>query len=83
MTGGALNVSGTLDPLSLHVCATCVLSGTGTVVANVSSDGSVAPGTATAPGTLSINGSYTQTTAGKLVIDLAGATSPGKEDWRM
>jgi hypothetical protein len=74
-TGGAMNVSGTLDPLSLHVCAACTLSGTGTVVANVSSDGSVAPGTATAPGTLSINGSYTQSTAGKLVIDLAGATA--------
>ncbi|MBV9727737.1 MAG: PEP-CTERM sorting domain-containing protein, partial [Gammaproteobacteria bacterium] len=75
--GGALNVFGTLDPLSLHVCGACELAGTGTVVANVSSDGNVAPGTATGPGTLSINGAYTQGTAGKLVIDLAGV-GPGQ-----
>jgi len=74
-TGGAMNVSGTLDPLSLHVCATCTLTGTGTVVADVSSDGSVAPGTASAPGTLTISGNYQQSATGKLVIDLAGAAA--------
>jgi hypothetical protein len=74
-TGGTLNVFGTLDPLNLHVCGTCRLTGTGTVVANVSSDGAAAPGSATGPGTLSINGGYSQGTAGELVIDLAGANA--------
>jgi MYXO-CTERM domain-containing protein len=73
--GGAMNVSGTLDPLSLKVCASCTLTGTGSVVANVNSVGVVAAGTATGPGTLSINGPYAQGTAGELVINLAGATA--------
>ena len=72
--GGAMNVSGTLDPLSLKVCASCTLTGTGSVVANANSVGVVVPGTATGPGTLSINGPYAQGTAGELVINLAGAT---------
>ena len=73
--GGAMNVSGTLDPLSLKICASCTLTGTGAVVANVNSVGVVAPGTATGPGTLSINGTYAQGTAGEVVVDLAGATA--------
>src|SRR5215469_1390157 len=75
-TGGAMNVSGTLDPPSLSVCASCKLAGSGAVVANVSSEGVVARGTATAAGMLSIKGAYTQGATGELVIDLASAT-PG------
>src|SRR5205085_8771770 len=50
------------------------LMGTGTVQADVSNAGTVAPGFS--PGILAVNGNYTQTSAGTLAIELAG-TTPG------
>ena len=67
--GGTFNVNGTLDPLSVTVCASCTLTGTGTVVANVTSNGIVHPGPLSP---LSIAGNYTQNAGGELVIDLGG-----------
>jgi hypothetical protein len=49
------------------------LSGSGTINANVSNSGQVSPGGAGTPGTLTITGSYTQTSAGSLNVDLGGA----------
>jgi hypothetical protein len=49
------------------------LAGHGTVVGTVQNSGSVAPGTS--PGTLTITGSYTQTSAGALQIELASLPS--------
>ena len=49
------------------------LTGDGTIVANVTSDGTIAPGNS--PGTLHIDGNYTQAAAGKLEIELASAAS--------
>ncbi len=47
------------------------LAGTGTVKGNVVNRGTVAPGNE-APGTLTVNGYYTQVRNGALVIDIAG-----------
>jgi hypothetical protein len=75
-TGGAMIVNGMLDPLSLNVCTSCRLSGSGTVSADVTSNGSISPGASpSAPGTLSISGNYAQAAGGVLVIDMSGAAA--------
>ena len=55
------------------------LAGSGLVLSSVASDGTLDPGNATAPGTLRIDGTYSQSFAGVLGIDLGG-TSPGQFD---
>src|SRR5208282_5769397 len=76
--GGALIVNGNLDPLSLTVCASCTLSGAGTVaVTNVTMHGTVQGGSSSTPGTLSINGDYSQASDGTLAVLLAGS-GPGQ-----
>ena len=50
--------------------STGTLSGTGTVVATVTSAGDVSPGTT--PGILTITGTYTQSAAGTLEIEIGG-----------
>src|SRR6185503_9030792 len=52
------------------------LGGDGTILANVTSSGRVAPGHSAA--TLNIQGNYTQTAAGDLRIELGGIT-PGTQ----
>ncbi|HKV80454.1 MAG TPA: hypothetical protein VJP02_20055 [Candidatus Sulfotelmatobacter sp.] len=69
---GAITVNGTLDPLSLTVCPSCSLSGTGSIMANVTSNGTVTPG---ASPSLSVTGNYAQGLTGTLLIDLAGTGS--------
>ena len=49
------------------------LAGTGTINGSVSNAGNVSPGDA--PETLTINGSYTQASNGRLLIDIAGANN--------
>jgi hypothetical protein len=56
-----------------------VLSGTGTVNGAVANAAAVSPGTAAAPGRITINGSYTQTAAGSLNVKLGGRTTPGQD----
>ncbi len=56
------------------------LSGTGTINANVSNGGQVIPGGTGAAGTLTINGSYTQTATGALDIDIGGTTAGSQYD---
>jgi T5SS/PEP-CTERM-associated repeat protein len=50
--------------------------GNGSITANVQNGGLVSPGNS--PGVLTITGNYTQSTAGKLLIELAG-TAPGAQ----
>lgn len=50
-----------------------VLSGNGSVIGNVANAGSLSPGSS--PGTLSIDGSFSQTAEGALLIDIAGLAS--------
>ena len=52
------------------------LTGTGTVAANLSSSGTVEPGSTGA--TLAVTGSYAQTATGTLAIDIAGSPAGGQ-----
>jgi hypothetical protein len=73
--GGATTLSGgTLSggPFAFNAG---VLSGSGTINANITNGGQVIPGGTGAIGTLTINGQYTQTTTGSLTIDLGGTTA--------
>jgi RHS repeat-associated protein len=78
VTGGSISLAGTsvfsLKKLVLDSSAT--LSGTGTIIGDFENRSTIAPGTTTTPGKITIQGNYTQASAGKLVIDLAG-NSPG------
>lgn len=75
-TGGTLAINGNLDPLSLTICTACTLMGSGTVTANVTSNGMITPGaSSTSPGTLTITGNYTQNAGGALTIDLGGTAA--------
>ena len=74
--GGVLNVNGTF------VSATNALNnslgtvtGTGTIQANVTNSGVVEPAGPHGAGTLTINGSYTQNSAAKLVVDLVAGNA--------
>jgi len=73
-TSGQLIVDGTLNSLTAVQIAGGVLSGTGTINGNVNNSGLVQPGDA--PGTLTLNGNYSQGSFGLLTIDLGG-TAPG------
>jgi len=72
-TGGKIQVDGTLDPASIEIFG--VLSGTGTVVGDVTNDGTVIGGDSIlAPGTLTETGSYTQNLDGTFDEDIASKT---------
>jgi hypothetical protein len=78
-TAGSTILSGATingGPLGINAGA---LAGTGTINANVTNSGQVVPGGTGVAGTLSINGSYTQTAAGSLDIELGG-TAAGLND---
>jgi autotransporter-associated beta strand protein len=70
---GVLQVDGSITSNTfIHHGST--LTGTGTIKNSVSNNGTVRPGDGT-PGTLAINGNYSQTSHGTLLIDLAGANA--------
>lgn len=52
---------------------TGILSGTGTVMGNLTNNGTIRPGNS--PGTLNIQGDYTQTLTGAMEIEIASPTS--------
>ncbi len=68
--------TGTITAGTLELSTGSVLSGFGTLGANVTKGGEVRPGTT--PGILTINGNYTQTSAGILRIEIGGLT-PGTQ----
>jgi hypothetical protein len=68
-TAGSTTIDGTLTAANVWINAGS-LKGTGTIVGNVTNAGVVTPGDA--PGTLTIQGNYTQTAKGALDINLAG-----------
>jgi hypothetical protein len=72
-TGGATAVDGTLTANSTVAVNGGVLSGAGTVNANVVNAALVSPGDS--PGTLTVNGNYTQTAAGALTVEIGGPDS--------
>lgn len=68
----------TLNNVTVHASNVIIdtgskLNGTGTIVAPVGVNGTVAPGDA--PGLLTINGNYTQNSTGTLLIEIGGAGS--------
>ncbi len=69
-TAGTTTVNGTLSATGPVDIQGGALQGTGTVSANVSNAGQVNPGTS--PGLLTVNGTYTQTSAGALNIEIGG-----------
>lgn len=88
VSGSAVNNAGTLsfgngsslDFLSASgtLTSTGLITGTGTITGNVINSGTVNPGSSI--GTLSITGNYTQTSLGRLFVDLAG-TGAGQYDF--
>jgi T5SS/PEP-CTERM-associated repeat protein len=72
---GTLTVTngGTAYATTLTVGALAEIHGDGNIVGNVENSGLVSPGTS--PGALSIDGDYTQTAPGELLIELASASS--------
>jgi len=76
VNGGVLKVDGSIGTATSNtfVNAGGTLAGTGTVQGNVTNTGgTVSPGDA--PGTLTINGNYTQTEFATLMIQIAGANA--------
>ncbi len=72
-TAGTTTIDGTLDVANLEIIGG-TLEGIGTINGNVQNGATVEPGDA--PGTLTINGNYTQDSVGILNIDLGGYPSP-------
>ncbi len=71
---GTLTVSngGAVQAMTIIVGSLGEVHGNGFITGNVQNGGLVSPGNS--PGVLTITGNYTQTTAGKLLIELAGTT---------
>ena len=73
VNGGALQVNGRIASPSTFVNPGGTLSGRGIIGGNVFNNGIVNPGTS--PGTLTVSGNYTQSSAGTLVIEVAGKSA--------
>lgn len=69
---GTLSVNGTLQAQNVLVGLAAWLKGSGFILGNVFNSGVVAPGNS--PGTLTVNGNFTQTSGGALQIELASPT---------
>jgi uncharacterized protein with beta-barrel porin domain len=74
-SGGSTTVDGTLVAANVYLNGG-TLSGTGTIQANVVNAALVAPGDPF--GTLTVQGNYTQTATGVLLIQIAGANQCGQ-----
>jgi RTX calcium-binding nonapeptide repeat (4 copies) len=74
-SAGTTTVDGTLTAANVWLNGGN-LNGTGTIVGNLTNAAIVTPGDA--PGTLSIQGNYTQTAAGALDVNIAGSAAYGQ-----
>jgi len=74
-TGGTLLVNGTATA-NLSIPELGELSGSGTIIGDITSAGTISPGNS--PGILTIDGNYVQAPTGILTIELGGLT-PGSE----
>lgn len=72
VTAGTLSVDSLLQASNVIVAQQAALQGRGVILANVVNNGSVAPGNS--PGTLTIQGNYTQSSSGTLSIEVASST---------
>jgi hypothetical protein len=71
-TGGVTTVHGTLAAATVNI-GEGLLQGRGIVNGNVNNNANVGPGTS--PGLLTVNGDYTQSLGGHLLIELAGLSA--------
>jgi hypothetical protein len=79
-TGGTTTLNGgTLAANSLVAIQGGILSGTGTINADVQNAGLVTIGDSTAVGILTINGNFIQTPAGTLAVKVGGFSIPGTD----
>lgn len=69
--GGEVIVNGTLTTPQLTLAPSALLAGSGIFTGNVLNSGTVSPGNS--PGVLTINGNFTQTNSGELIIEVASA----------
>ena len=74
-TAGMTTVNGTLSSDQTVSLTGGTLDGTGAVSANLSNGETVAPGSGSSPGILTIDGNYAQTSSGTLSVDLAGTAA--------
>ncbi|CAN5798354.1 autotransporter domain-containing protein [soil metagenome] len=72
VTAGTLSVDGLLTAQNVVVDQAAFLKGHGVILGNVLNHGDVAPGNS--PGTLTIQGNYTQSSSGSLDIEIASPT---------
>ena len=77
VNGGSLIVDGSIASANTLVNLGGLLGGSGVIGGNLVNSGVVSPGSS--PGTLTVNGNYTQNPSGTLRIEVAGA-SPGQFD---
>jgi outer membrane autotransporter protein len=77
VAGGALWVDGSIASPTTTVYAGALLGGHGVIGGNVVNNGVLSPGNS--PGTLSINGNYTQGATGALLIEVGGL-APNQHD---
>ena len=74
INGGTLIENGTLSAAGgVTVAENTMLAGAGIIDADVSNQGSVNPGMPGQPGSLTINGNYTQGPSGQLTIEVASS----------
>ncbi|OJV15698.1 MAG: hypothetical protein BGO12_15805 [Verrucomicrobia bacterium 61-8] len=69
---GTLSVNGTLQAQNVLVSLGAWLKGSGFILGNLFNSGVVAPGNS--PGTLTVNGNFTQTSGGSLQVEVASST---------
>ncbi|MGE3777010.1 MAG: Ig-like domain-containing protein [Pirellulaceae bacterium] len=71
------NVGSSLTASHIALSPTAIMSGNGTIVANLTNAGRIRPGSnlGTTAGQFTINGTFTQTSTGRLEIDLHGAAA--------
>ncbi|MFD0930809.1 beta strand repeat-containing protein, partial [Methylophilus glucosoxydans] len=77
-TSGRTVVNGSLSANEVNVAGGS-LSGTGWVIGNVSNSGLIGPGAS--PGTLNIDGDYTQLSNGSLLMEIGGNLQGSSFDW--
>jgi hypothetical protein len=77
-TAGATMLDGTLTAPTLTDVQGGTLSGTGTIIGDLHNEASILIGTATAAGTFTVTGTYTQSASGNLTIKVGGP-NPGAD----
>lgn len=79
-SGGSVTVNGVLDPVAVEIDSGATLQGAGSITGNVAMAGTIMPGSASGPGTLTIVGNYEQIGNGVFDELIGGASYNGLLD---